>query len=104
MKKNELKAKLEVLKDNGIVSQIFLHAIGLDYEGGINVGNGKKVKCYRNYCCASNVPKTIQTYIDNGYMECTKEGDGYHYWYFKVTKKGFAWLSGLLGIKVEEDD
>jgi hypothetical protein len=104
MTKKELEAKLEVLEDNGIVSQIFLHAIGLDYEGGINVGNGKKVKCYRNYSCASSVPKSIQTYIDKGYMECTKKGDRYHYWYFKVTKKGFAWLSGLLGIEVEEDD
>lgn len=104
MTKKELEAKLEVLEDNGIVSQIFLHTIGLDYEGGINVGNGKKVKCYRNYFCASSVPKSIQIYIDKGYIECTKEGDGYHYWYFKVTKKGFAWLSGLLGIKVEEDD
>ena len=104
MKKKEVEAKLEVLEDNGIVSQIFLHAIGLDDYEGINVGNGKKVKCYRNYFCASSVPKTIQSYIDRGYIECTKKGDKNHFWYFRVTEEGFAWLSGLLGIKVEEDD
>ena len=103
MTKKELRAKLEVLEDNGIVSQIFLHTIGLDYGKG-NVGNGRKIKCYRNYYCDPGVPKTIQSYIDKGYMKCIQEGDKDHFWYFKVTKKGFAWLSGLLGIKVEEDD
>ena len=100
MTKKELEAKLEVLEDNGIVSYAFLHTIGLD-DGEGNVGNGKKVKCYRNYYCAIGVPKDIQSYIEKGYMGREVEGD---YSRFYVTKKGFAWLSKLLGIKVEEVD
>lgn len=104
MTKKELKAKLEVLEDNGIVSQEFLHTIGLDNDEGINVGNGKKVKCYRNNYVACPVPETIRSYISKRYMECTGRDGKYHFYYFRVTKEGFAWLSKLLGIKVEEDD
>ena len=100
MTKKELNAKLEVLEDNGIVSDAFLHTIGLVNDW--NIGNGRKVKCYRNYYSATRIPPDIQNYIDKGYMECIRKGDKEHFWYFKVTDNGFAWLSKLLGIKVEE--
>ena len=102
MTKKEINAKLEVLEDNGIVSNVFLHTIGLDYN--FNIGNGRKVKCYRNYYSAPRILSDIQNYIGKGYMECIRKGDKEHFWYFKVTDNGFAWLSELLGIKVEEDN
>ena len=103
MTKKELKAKLEVLEDNGIVSYAFLQTIGLG-EGNEIIEKGKKVKCYRNYCSAPCVPLDIQYYIDKGYMEQSTGVNITQFKFFKVTKKGFAWLSGLLGIRVEEDD
>lgn len=106
MTKKELMAKLEVLEDNGVVSEIFLQTIGLDNLDScwVIVGNRKKVKCLRNYYYDVGVPEIIQSYIDKGYMKRAKEDEDYHddYLCFIVTEEGFAWLSKLLGIKVEE--
>lgn len=104
MTKKELKAKLKVLEDKGIVSWIFLNTLGLGVidSGLVTVGNGKKVKCHTNYYCAYCVPPSIQKYIDKGYMEQITEININNFKVFKVTEKGFAWLSKLLGIKVEE--
>lgn len=102
MTKKELNAKIGVLAKNSIVSYAFLHAIGL--ENDWNMGNGKKVECYRNYYLDRGIPKSIQDYIDKGYMRCAHKGSQDDYFCFKVTDKGFEWLSELLGIKVEEQD
>lgn len=100
MTKEELREKVKVLEDNDIISEIFLSTIGFDYSWRI-LDNEKKLKCYRNHYYTVGVPKVIQWYIDKGYMKREVEGD---YSRFSVTKKGFAWLSKLIGIKVEEVD
>ena len=101
MTEKELREKLNVLEYDGVVSRAFLHAIGLDDDVMI-VDGGKKVICYRNYYYNTGVSEDIQNYIDKGYMKCVSEGNKEHYWYFKVTEEGFAWLAALLGIEVEE--
>lgn len=100
MTKEELREKVKVLEDNDTISEIFLQTIGFDYSWRI-FDNGKGLKCYRNHYYTVGVPKILQGYIDKGYMGREIEGD---YSRFYVTKKGFAWLSKLLGIKVEEID
>ena len=100
MTKEELREKVKVLEDNDIISEIFLQTIGFDYSWRI-LDNEKELKCYRNHYYTVGVPKILQGYIDKGYMDREVEGD---YSRFYVTKKGFAWLSKLLGIKVEEID
>ena len=100
MTKEELRGKIKVLEDNDTISEIFLQTIGFDYSWRI-FDNGNKLKCYRNHYYTVGVPKILQGYIDKGYMEREVEGD---YSRFYVTKKGFAWLSKLIGIKVEEID
>ena len=101
MTEKELREKLNILEYDGVVSRAFIHTIGLDDDMRI-VDSGKKVICYRNYYYNTGVSEDIQNYIDKGYMECISEGNKEHYWYFKVTELGFAWLSALLGIEVEE--
>lgn len=101
MTSKQLRAKLDVLEYSGIVSYSFLHTIGLDDDNGY-ISNGKKVKCYRNYYSSFWIPLDIQNYIDKGYMEQYTEVNLTQFKFFKVTEKGFAWLSKLLGIKVEE--
>ena len=100
MTKEELRAKIKVLEDNDTISEIFLSTIGFDYSWRI-FDNGNKLKCYRNHYYTVGVPKILQGYIDKGYMGREVEGD---YSRFYVTQNGFAWLSKLLGIKVEEID
>ena len=104
MKMKELNAKLKELKDNGIVSRVFLNTIGLDGIDGdlATIGNGKKVKCYVNFYCTFCVPPSIQKYIEKGYMVMDQEMSINDLKVFTVTEDGFAWLSKLLGIKVEE--
>lgn len=99
MTKEELREKVKVLEDNDTISEIFLQTIGFDYSWR-NFDNGKELKCYRNHYYTVGVPKILQEYIDKGYMEREVEGECSC---FYVTKKGFAWLSKLIGIKVEEE-
>ena len=97
----ELREKVKVLEDNGTVSKIFFQTIGLDDGVGIII-DGKKVECYGNCCYYARVPKIVRSYIDKGYMRRKEEDDIEQYLCFAVTEEGFAWLSKLLGITVEE--